>query len=183
MFRILDFFFIIYNLFSLLSCKIIVQDQKAIGGYMQKKYELLIIFSTKDKKDVSTLKSLAKEKVESADFTIVSEQEMGNRNLAYPIKKRNQGFYQIYYISPKSQIPKIDLLLKELKREQDILRSLIFVYDEGRIERIEKKEEEFKRRKIELENRKRIQAEQQKSDIITEETFTETAKQEDSNEL
>ncbi|MFN3410562.1 MAG: 30S ribosomal protein S6 [Exilispira sp.] len=149
---------------------------------MQKKYELLIIFSTKEKKDINLLKNSAKEKIDLYEFSILSEQEMGNRNLAYPIKKQKEGFYQIYYISPKKDIPKVNELLKELRRDQDILRALIFVYDEQRLERIKQKEEEFKRRKIELENKKRMQAEQA-SKQITEETFqNEEMKKEGSNE-
>ncbi len=151
---------------------------------MPKKYELLIIFSTKEKKEINSLKNSAKERIESHDFVIIFEQEMGNRNLAYPIQKQNQGFYQIYYISPKQEIPKIDALQKEFKRDPQILRSLIFVYDEKRIERIKQKEEEFKRRKVELENRKRMQAEQAKKEMITEESFENSEnKKEESNEL
>lgn len=149
---------------------------------MQKKYELLIIFSTKEKKDINLLRNSAKEKIDSCDFLILSEQEMGNRNLAYPIKKQKEGFYQIYYISPKKDILKANELLKELRRDQDILRVLIFVYDEQRLERIKQKEEEFKRRKIELENKKRMQAEQA-SKQITEEAFqNDEMKKEGSNE-
>lgn len=149
---------------------------------MQKKYELLIIFSTKEKKDINLLKNSAKEKIAAYDFLILSEQEMGNRNLAYPIKKQKEGFYQIYYISPKKDIPQVNELLKEFRRDQDILRALIFVYDEQRLERIKQKEEEFKRRKIELENKKRMQAEQA-SKQVTEETFqNEEIKKEGFNE-
>ncbi|HPC38641.1 MAG: 30S ribosomal protein S6 [Spirochaetota bacterium] len=138
---------------------------------MQKKYELLIIYSTKEKKDVNLMKNSSREKIEAHNFTILSEQEMGNRNLAYPINKQKEGFYQIFYISPKNEKPEVNELLKDFRRDPDILRPLIFVYDEGRIERVKQKEEEFKRRKIELENKKRMQAEQANSQNITEETF------------
>jgi len=146
---------------------------------MQKKYELLIIFSTKEKKEINSLKNSAKSKIESHNFIILSEEDMGNRSLAYPIKKQNQGFYQIFYISPKQDIAEIDPLLKEFGRDPDILRSLIFVYDENRIERIKQKEDEFKRRKIELENRKRMQAEKAKKAAITEESFEKPEKKEE----
>lgn len=138
---------------------------------MQKKYELLMIFSTKEKKEIGLLKNNAKEKIEARNFNILSEKEMGNRNLAYPIRKQKEGFYQIYYISPKNEIPEVNELLKDFRREPDILRALVFVYDEKKIERIKQREEEFKRRKIELENKKRMQAEQSSKQSITEETF------------
>lgn len=150
---------------------------------MQKKYELLIIFSTKEKKDISLLKNFAKEKIESHNYLILSEQELGSRNLAYPIRKEKEGFYQIYYITPKEEKFNNNELLKELRRSQDILRALIFVYDEKRIERMKQKEEEFKRRKIELENKKRMQAEESSRSTITEETFeSKEVKEEGKNE-
>jgi ribosomal protein S6 len=138
---------------------------------MQKKYELLIIFSTKEKKEVSLMKNSSREKIEAHNFTILSEQEMGNRSLAYPINKQKEGFYQIFYISPKNETPEVNELLKDFRRDPDILRALVFVYDEKRIERIKQKEEGFKRRKIELENKKRMQAEQSSKQTITEEAF------------
>lgn len=138
---------------------------------MQKKYELLIIFSTKEKKDISLLKNFAKEKIESQNFLILSEQELGSRNLAYPIRNEKEGFYQIYYISPKEEKFDNNELLKDLRRSHYILRALIFVYDEKRIERMKQKEEEFKRKKIELENKKRMQTEESSRGTITEETF------------
>ncbi len=143
---------------------------------MSKKYELLMIFSCRSQKDVSELKQNVRSAIESKKFSIFSEQEMGRRNLAYPIEKQNEGYYHIFYISQNDEGASVNELLKDFRREKDILRSLAFVYDEEKLSRLHAKEEKFRNRKMELERKKREQANQNKASI-SEEDFGEVEKE------
>lgn len=117
------------------------------------KYELLIIFSIKNSKDIASLKKEVTEVLNNNHFEIYRDNELGKRTLAYPIKKETEGYYWVPIISA-SENSSIDQLLIFLKRKSYILRTMIVKYDEEKLKRLKGKEEKFKKAKLEARKRK-----------------------------
>lgn len=59
-----------------------------------RRYESMVIIDTKIE-EIERLKTInkIKEFIEKSGGKIISFEEWGNRKLAYPIKKRNEGYY------------------------------------------------------------------------------------------
>ncbi len=121
---------------------------------MANKYELLTIFSLKGNSEIEPKKEKVKNMLEKTGFKLTDEiNEMGRRILAYPIKKQKEGFYWVPKIESNDN-PDYDELNLLLKRDTDILKSMMIKLDEGKISRLRKKEEIFKKKKIEAKKRR-----------------------------
>ncbi len=83
-------------------------------------YELTLI--TANKTEMKEIVTLVKEFVKKAKGEIKSEDEWGEKTLAYPIKKNKTGLYMHYVIDlPPEEQPK---LVAELRIQENLLRSL-----------------------------------------------------------
>ncbi|MDA3808946.1 MAG: 30S ribosomal protein S6 [Spirochaetaceae bacterium] len=84
-------------------------------------YEFISIFSTKEDNYAVGLKAV-KDLLQKNGVEISSEEDMGDRLLAYPIKKEDRGHYQLFVMNaaPESLI-KID---EDLKLTPSVLKSL-----------------------------------------------------------
>jgi len=120
---------------------------------MYNKYELLCVYSLKEASKLDQFKEETRKVIKESGFDIDSESEMGKKILAYPIRKEKEGYYYLFYLVPKTESSYKDLY-KEFKRADFILRYLILGFDEERIKRLKKAEEEFKNMKIEARKRK-----------------------------
>tara|TARA_R110002124_G_scaffold123333_4_gene282141 strand:- start:413 stop:787 length:375 start_codon:yes stop_codon:yes gene_type:complete len=70
--------------------------------------------------------------------TIVHEENWGLRKLAYPIQKKNSGFYQIFeYNIPEGGL--VDILETEFRRDERVLRFLTIALDKHSLAYNEKK--------------------------------------------
>jgi small subunit ribosomal protein S6 len=62
------------------------------------------------------------------------------RKLAYPIQKKNSGFYQLLeYTTPEGGVNVVDVLETEFRRDERILRFMTIVLDKDSIAYNEKK--------------------------------------------
>lgn len=110
------------------------------------KYELMFILSPmltedKRKKVIGELDDLLKEK--GAD--VFQTDDWGKRELAYRIKRHNEGYYMVYYfvLPNRSDLHEID---EHLRLDQDVLRHLLIKRpDDHKIHDFQKLEEEAKK--------------------------------------
>jgi|GEM_PF-5396601 len=89
---------------------------------MDKKfYDGLIIFDTKGEREgvITEITGIIKEN----DGLIEAIDEWGIRTLAYPIKKRNEGFYLLIRFTAKP--PAVSLISKVLRTSEPVIRFLI----------------------------------------------------------
>ena len=71
---------------------------------------------------------------------MVHEEDWGLRKLAYPIQKKNSGFYQLLeYTTPEGGVNVVDVLETEFRRDERILRFMTIVLDKDSIAYNEKK--------------------------------------------
>jgi len=117
------------------------------------RYELLMILSIKESQDVTGYKEKIKNILAANDFEIYQDNELGKRQLAYPIKKEKEGYYWVPIVEAKENASTENLLIF-LKRTNFILRTMIVKYDEEKIKKLKQKEEEFRRAKLEARKRK-----------------------------
>ena len=105
-------------------------------------YDLLIVFDVGGKKREKVLKEI-KSAISEKGGAIEKIEEWGTRRLAYPIKKKNDGFYLILrFTAPPDVIKPIEDILR---REEEVLRFLTT----GRKEAVSEEEvEEVKEKKI-----------------------------------
>ncbi|MBI9099767.1 MAG: 30S ribosomal protein S6 [Spirochaetaceae bacterium] len=84
-------------------------------------YEFISIFSTKEDNYAVGLKAV-KELLQKNDVEISSDEDMGDRLLAYPVKKEDRGHYHLFVMkaAPESLI-KID---EDLKLTPSVLKYL-----------------------------------------------------------
>ena len=61
--------------------------------------------------------------VERAEGEILSLDEWGNRRLAYPIRKKNEGYYLIYRLKAPGETPKT--IEAALRQRDNVMRVLI----------------------------------------------------------
>ena len=90
------------------------------GRFLLRKYEYLYIFEPQEevaKKSVEWVK----EHYKNMGLTLIKEDEMGKRRLAYEINKNTDGFYYVTQIEI-DDLTKLDDYEKELKLNQDIIR-------------------------------------------------------------
>ncbi|WP_025761963.1 30S ribosomal protein S6 [Dyadobacter tibetensis] len=81
--------------------------------------------------------------------TMVHEENWGLRKLAYPIQKKNSGFYQIFeYSSEEGGV--VDVLETEFRRDERVLRFLTIALDKHALAYNDKKRKGLVGRKKEV---------------------------------
>ena len=87
-------------------------------------YELVCAFRMKEGQDVAGIEAV-KKILTDAKAAINSEEDMGDRELAYEIDKESRGRYRLFNIDlDQEKIPKIE---DALKLRKEILRYLFVV--------------------------------------------------------
>ena len=92
------------------------------------KYEIMFILKTNDeeaiKNEVSSLKSV----ITDLKGEITEEKEMGNKKLAYPIKKETNGYY--YVINCNANNEAVSEFDRKARINENVIRHLIIKLDE-----------------------------------------------------
>ncbi len=93
-------------------------------------YESMVIIDPKiDQSERERTINKIKDFIEKNGGKILSFEEWGNRKLAYPIKKRNEGYYVLLKFETYNN--NLTISLRDLYRLEDsILRSIILREDE-----------------------------------------------------
>jgi small subunit ribosomal protein S6 len=92
-----------------------------------KTYEAVVIF-TSDAAPYQEGREFLKKELEGAGITVTKEEDMGDRLLAYPVRKNDRGHYVLYTI--QSAPEPLKALNKTLKLKPEILRYLFVRKDE-----------------------------------------------------
>ena len=92
------------------------------------KYEIMFILKSNEeeaiKSEVSNLKAI----ITDMNGEITNEKEMGNRKLAYPIKKELNGYYYVMNVNANNEaIAEFD---RKAKINENVIRHLIIRLDE-----------------------------------------------------
>ena len=87
-----------------------------------RKYEAVIIFNT-DEGNFEKGKEIVKAQLEELGINLTKEEDMGERKLAYLIKKHDRGHYYLYEF--ESSPEKIKQFEKSLKLKSEVLKMLI----------------------------------------------------------
>jgi small subunit ribosomal protein S6 len=86
-----------------------------------KTYEAVVIFSS-DESQYQGGREFIKKELEGAGITIKKEEDMGDRLLAYQVRKNDRGHYVLYLI--ESAPEPLKALTKALKLRTEILKFL-----------------------------------------------------------
>jgi small subunit ribosomal protein S6 len=86
-----------------------------------KTYEAVVIF-TSDTAPFQEGRESLKREFEGAGITVTKEEDMGDRLLAYPVRKHDRGHYILYTI--QSTAEPLKNLSKSLKLRPEILKYL-----------------------------------------------------------
>lgn len=89
---------------------------------MKARYELTVIFPEKEEEYREKTEKFVKDFVKKSSGEMVEEEEWGVRRLAYPIKKKETGYYKHFVIKIDTEDQPI--LEKKLALEEKILRYL-----------------------------------------------------------
>lgn len=90
-------------------------------------YELVCAFRMKEGQDVAGIEAV-KAILQDAEATIKSEEDMGDRELAYEIAKETRGRYRLFNVElNQEKLPGIE---SALKLRTEILRYLFVVKDD-----------------------------------------------------
>lgn len=93
------------------------------------KYEIMfIVKTTMDEAKVKDTVESAKKLVETLKAKLDSFKEMGERKLAYPIKKEINGYY--YVMNIEASVEAIKEIDRRFSLDESILRHLIIKLDE-----------------------------------------------------
>ncbi len=89
-----------------------------------KTYELVVAFRMKEGQDVAGIEAV-KKLLTDAKANIKSEEDMGDRELAYEIDKETRGRYRLFNVElDQENLPKIE---EAMKLRTEILRYLFVV--------------------------------------------------------
>lgn len=88
-----------------------------------RKYDAVFIYPT-DKDKMSACTEQIKAEFEKAGISIANEEDMGERRLAYPVKKHDRGHYFRYDIEAEPDTLKP--LDKTLRLKSEILKYVFF---------------------------------------------------------
>ncbi|MCG8452351.1 MAG: 30S ribosomal protein S6 [Spirochaetales bacterium] len=90
-------------------------------------YELVCAFRVKEGQDVAGIEAVKKILADNA-ATLKSEEDMGDRELAYEIEKETRGRYRLFNVDlDQEKLPKIE---EAFKLRTEILRYLFVVKGE-----------------------------------------------------
>ena len=85
-------------------------------------YEVTCIFSV-DEGGVEQGRTAVKKELDSAGAVLQREDDMGNRELAYPIRKQTRGHYFCYHVQADPQ--KLNDIDQELRLSESVLKFLL----------------------------------------------------------
>jgi small subunit ribosomal protein S6 len=109
--------------FDIVKFFVIMNRTFSTGGIMSRKYEGCILLDPGLNEEILAGELLEIEKiVQSAGVTIVHKDLWSKRNLAYPIKKKTEGYYWIIYFEGEPQ--SIKKITDALKTRETVLRFL-----------------------------------------------------------
>ena len=92
------------------------------------KYEIMFILKSNDEEAIKTQVSELKAIITDMKGEIVNEKEMGNRKLAYPIKKELNGYYYVINVNANNEaIAEFD---RKARISENVIRHLIIRLDE-----------------------------------------------------
>ncbi len=92
------------------------------------KYEIMFILKSNDEEAINTQVSELKAIITDMKGEIVEEKEMGNRKLAYPIKKELNGYYYVMVVNANNEaVAEFD---RKSRISENVLRHLIIRLDE-----------------------------------------------------
>jgi small subunit ribosomal protein S6 len=89
-------------------------------------YEAVVIFASDEAQHQAGREFLKKE-LESAGITIKKEEDMGDRLLAYPVRKNDRGRYVLYVV--ESAPEPLKTINKAMKLRPEILKYLFVRQD------------------------------------------------------
>jgi len=84
-------------------------------------YEAIFVFRPEDEL-YNKGKELIKQELENASATIVKEEDMGARDLAYTVKKETRGHYHFYEAQIEPQ--KVEEIAKSIRLMDSVLKYL-----------------------------------------------------------
>lgn len=94
-----------------------------------RKYEIMfIVKTTMEQGEASTLANSYKKLITDDKGEVTNFKEMGQRKLAYPIKKQINGFY--YLINFNATTDTVKELDRRLRLDENIIRHMIINLDE-----------------------------------------------------
>jgi len=122
-------------------------DRQERGQNMQN-YELLVIISSKiSEEEIPFVRDKVFELIKKNEGTVVRDNNLGKKKLAYPIKNQRYGYYvQVDFDLPGANLRTME---KELAIMDEVTRYIITVRDVLAIARAEKRAKEAKERRIE----------------------------------
>ncbi len=90
-------------------------------------YEAVVIFSS-DEEQYSRGKEIVRQELQNVNATISSENDMGQRALAYPIKKQDRGHYYLFNteVEPESVVQ----VERSLRLKSEVLKFLFVRKDQ-----------------------------------------------------
>lgn len=92
------------------------------------KYEIMFILKSNEEEAIKGQVSEMKAIITDLSGEIVEEKEMGNRKLAYPIKKELNGYYYVMNVNANNEaIAEFD---RKARISENVLRHLIIRLDE-----------------------------------------------------
>ena len=92
------------------------------------KYEIMFILKSNEEEAIKTQVSELKAIITDMNGEIVNEKEMGNRKLAYPIKKELNGYYYVINVNANNEaIAEFD---RKARISENVIRHLIIRLDE-----------------------------------------------------
>jgi len=86
-----------------------------------KTYEAVVIY-TSDAAPFQEGRESLKREFEAAGITVTKEEDMGDRLLAYPVRKHDRGHYILYTI--QSEAEPLKTLTKSMKLRPEVLKYL-----------------------------------------------------------
>ena len=92
------------------------------------KYEIMFILRSNEEEAIKTQVSELKAIITDMEGKIENEKEMGNRKLAYPIKKELNGYYYVMVVNANNDaVSEFD---RKSRISENVLRHLIIRLDE-----------------------------------------------------
>lgn len=92
------------------------------------KYEIMFILKSNEEEAIKTQVSEMKAIITDMKGEITEEKEMGNRKLAYPIKKELNGYYYVMNVNANNEI--VAEFDRKARISENVLRHLVIRLDE-----------------------------------------------------
>ena len=92
------------------------------------KYEIMFILKSNEEEAIKTQVSELKAIITDMKGEIVSEKEMGNRKLAYPINKELNGYYYVMNVNANNEI--VAEFDRKARINENVIRHLVIRLDE-----------------------------------------------------